>query len=53
MKLLGSIKSKITEDENVKHFPHLYIAEVILAHCNIVNNNYSHHLLLINHFVNN
>ena len=37
MKLLGSTKSKITKDKNVSH---LEITEVVLVHCNIVNNDY-------------
>ena len=37
-KLLGSTKSKITKDG--KNVSHLEITEVILVHCNIVNNNY-------------
>ena len=40
MKLLGSTKSKITKDKNCKNVPHLEITEIILLHCNIVNNNY-------------
>ena len=58
MKLLGSTKSKITKDENGENLPHLEITEVVLTHCNIVNNNYQQesrvniHLFLINHFVN-
>ena len=36
MKLLGS--AKITKDENGKNEPHLKITEVVLVHCNIVNN---------------
>ena len=40
MKLLGSIKSKITKDENGENVPHLEITEVVLVHCNIVNNDY-------------
>ena len=38
MKLLGSSKSKITKDKNGENVPHLEITEVILVHCNIVNN---------------
>ena len=38
MKLLGSTKNKITRDKNSEKVPHLEIAEVILVHCNIVNN---------------
>ena len=40
MKLLGSAKGKITKDENGENMPHLEINEVILVHCNIVNNDY-------------
>ena len=40
MKLLGSTKSKITNDKNGENVPHLKITEVVLIHCNIVNNNY-------------
>ena len=40
MKLLGSTKSKINKDENGGNVPHLEITEVVLVHCNIVNNNY-------------
>ena len=38
MKLLGSTKSKITKDKNGKNIPHLEIVELVLIHCNIVNN---------------
>ena len=40
MKLLGSTKSKINNDKNGENVPHLEITEVVLVHCNIVNNNY-------------
>ena len=40
MKLLGSTKSKITKYRNDKNMPDLEITEVILIHCNIVNNDY-------------
>ena len=39
-KLLGSTKSKITKNENIENVPNLEITEVVLVHCNIVNNNY-------------
>ena len=42
MKLLGSTKNKITKDKNGENVPHLEITEVILVHCNIVNNDYQH-----------
>ena len=40
MKLLGSTKNKTTKDKNGENVPHLQITEVILVHCNIVNNDY-------------
>ena len=40
MKLLGSIKSKITKDGNGKNVPHLKISEEALGLCNIANNDY-------------
>ena len=40
MKLLGSTKSKITKAKNGENIPDLEIAEVVLIHCNIVNNDY-------------
>ena len=38
MKLLGSTENKTTKDKNGENVPHLKITEVILVHCNIVNN---------------
>ena len=40
MKLLGSTEKKTTKDKNSENVPHLEITKVILAHCNIVNNDY-------------
>ena len=40
MKILGSTGNKITKDKNGENVPHLAIIEVVLVHCNIVNNNY-------------
>ena len=41
MKLLESTKIKITKDKNGENVPHLEITEVVLVHCNIVNNDIS------------
>ena len=35
MKLLGSTKNKIGNDENCENVPHLEITEIVLVHCNI------------------
>ena len=40
MKLFGSIESKITKDKNGENVPHLEIVELVLVHCNLVNNDY-------------
>ena len=40
MKLLVSTENKITKDKNGENLSHLEIAEVVLVHCNIVNNGY-------------
>ena len=40
MKLLGSAESKITKDKNGENVPHLEVAELVLVHCNLVNNDY-------------
>ena len=38
MKLLESTESKITKDKNGENVPHLEIVELVLIHCNLVNN---------------
>ena len=40
MKILGSTKTKITKDKNGQNFRRLEVTEVVLVHCNIVNNDY-------------
>ena len=40
MKLLGNTESKIAEDKKGENVLHLEITEVVLVHCNIVNNDY-------------
>ena len=40
MKLPGSTRTQITKDGNGENVPYLKITEVVLVHCNIVNNNY-------------
>ena len=38
MKVIGSTKSKITKDRNGENVSYLEITEVVLIHCNVVNN---------------
>ena len=40
MKLLGSTKIDITKNKNGENVSQIQITEVVLAHCNIVNNDY-------------
>ena len=53
MKLLGSTKNKITKDKNDENVPHLEIREVVLVHCNIVNNDYQQDSRVLFTFVPN
>ena len=53
MKLLGSTKNKITKDKNSENVPHLEITEVVLVHCNVVNNDYQQDSRVLYTFVPN
>ena len=53
MKLLGSIKNEITKDKNGENVPPLEITEVLLVHCNIVNNDYQQDSRVLYTFVPN
>ena len=53
MKLLGSTRNKITKDKNGENVPHLEIAEVVLVHCNVVNNDYQQDSTVLYTFVPN
>ena len=43
MKLLGSTSSIIDADKNSENVPRLENVEVVLVHCNLVNNSYQQH----------
>ena len=53
MKLLGSTESKITKDKNGENVPHLEIIELVLVHCNLVNNYYQQDSRILYTFVPN
>ena len=53
MKLLGGSKNKITKDKNGENVSHLEIMEVVLVHCNIVNNGYQQDSRVLYTFVPN
>ena len=53
MKLLRSTENKITKGKNGENVPHVEIREVVLVHCNIVNNNYEQDSSVLYTFVPN
>ena len=53
MKVLGSTESKITKDKNGENVSHLEITEVVLVHCNLVNNDYQSDSRMLYTFVPN
>ena len=53
MKLLGSTESKITKDKNGENVPHLEVVELVLVHCNVVNNDYQKDSRILYSFVPN
>ena len=53
MKLLGSTENKIAKDKNGENVPHLKRTEVVLVHCNIVNNDYQQDSRVLYTFVPN
>ena len=53
MKLLGSTESKIFKDKNSENVPHLEIVELVLVHCNLVDNDYQQGLRILYIFVSN
>ena len=53
MKLLGSTGNKITGEKNGENVPHLKNVELVLIHCNIVDNNYQKNSRILYTFVPN
>ena len=53
MKLPGSNEIKVSKDRNGENVPHLEITEVVLVHCNIVNNDYQKESRVLYTFVLN
>ena len=53
MKLLGSTVRKINKDKNGENVPHLEVAEVVLVHCNLINNDYQQNSRILCTFVPN
>ena len=53
MKLVGSTESKITKDKNGENVPHLEVVELVLVHCNLVNNDYQQDSSILYTFIPN
>ena len=53
MKLLRSTENKITEGKDGEIVPHLEIIELVLVHCNLVNNDYQQDSRILYTFVPN
>ena len=53
MKLLPSTNLKITKDVKSENVPDLEINEVVLMHCNVVNNSYEQNSRALHTFVSN
>ena len=53
IKLLGSTKNKITKNKNGENVPHLEVVELVLVHCNLVNNDYQQYSRILFTFVPN
>ena len=53
MKLLGSAENKMTKDKNGENVPHLEIVEVVLVHCNLINDDYQQNSRILYTFVPN
>ena len=53
MELFGGTENEITKDKNRENVLHLEIAEVVLVHCNIDNNDYQQGSRVLQTFVPN
>ena len=53
MKFLGSTEDKITKNRNGENVPHHEITEIVLVHCDIVNNDYQQDSRVLYTFVPN
>ena len=53
MELLGSAKNRTTRDKNRENVSHSEIIEIVLVHCNTVNNDYQQDTRVLHIFVPN
>ena len=53
MKSLGSTENNITKENYGENVSHLEITEVVVVHCNVVNNGYQQYSGVLHTFVSN
>ena len=53
MKLLETTKNNTTKEKNGENVPHFGVTEVVLFHCNTVNNDYQQYSRVLYTFVPN
>ena len=53
MILHGSTESKITKDKSGENVPYFETVELVLIHCNLVNNTYQQNFRILYTFVRN
>ena len=53
MKLLESTESKMTKDKSGENVPHLAVVELVLTHCDLVNNDSQQNFRILYTFVQN
>ena len=53
MKLIGSTENKTTKDNSGENVPHLEITDLVLVHCDIINNDYQQDSRVLYTFVAN
>ena len=53
MKLLGTTESKMSKDNNGENVPQIEVVELVLVHCNLVNNDYQQDSRILYTFISN
>ena len=53
MELLGSTEREINKDKNNENVPHLEVVELVVVHCNLINNDYPQDSRILYTFVLN
>ena len=53
MKVIGNTNSKKTKDKNGEKIPYLEITDIVLIHCNVVDNSYQQNSRVLYAFVPN